>query len=95
MSMNERDATRLSLFMASLVSSPGQANRFFDLARKNTDDGAFAGIINELAAEIGASAGQSQPSISTLKKAVESLVAKKEEPARTAGRLLAAALEHR
>ncbi len=94
MTITERDMTRLSLFMASLVSSPDQASRFIALMRKNADDAAFASIIDALRTQIEASAAGAQPSLSTLRQTVESLIAKKSEPATTAGRLLAAALEN-
>ena len=95
--MNDADMTRLSLLMASLASSPALATRFISLVRENAAGDDFTGIINALDAHIlQASAGQDSPNLSTLRKAVESLVAEGDsEPSRMAGRLLASALENR
>jgi hypothetical protein len=95
MAISERDMTRLSLLMASLVSSPAQANDFIVLVRKNGGDAAFASVIEALRSQIDASAGQAVPSLDTLRETAQSLVAQNSESAVAAGRLLASALENR
>jgi hypothetical protein len=95
MTISERDMTRLSLLMASLVSSPAQAEKFIDLVRRNELHGELASIVDALRAELQAEASHGQPSRDTLRGVAESLIHAGAEPKRTAGRLLAAALESR
>lgn len=94
MTINERDMTRLSLLMASLVSSPAQAVKLMNSVRSKPNDEGFASIVDALSSQIDAAAANGPPSDATLRHAVKSLIEQGSEPSVTAGRLLDAALEN-
>ncbi len=91
--MTERDTTRLSFLMASLVSSPDLAGRFVQRVLSDEASGAFANVVKAVKASIEQAATDGQPTRTTLRKVAEELISESNDQKKTAGRLLAAALE--
>lgn len=92
-SMTERDTTRLSFLMASLVSSPDLASRFVERVLSDEQAGTFASVVKAVRTSIEQATPNGPPTRTTLRKVAEELISENSDQKKTAGRLLAAALE--
>jgi hypothetical protein len=91
--LGERDLTRLSFLMASLVASPDLWSRLIELVlRDEPASSAFRTVVAELRDLLAERGASGVPSISTLQEVAELLIHRDDEQ-RALGLALSAALE--
>jgi hypothetical protein len=93
MDLKERELTRLSFLMSSLVADPSLSTRLIERMSKDVPQ-SLEKIVQDLGKRIRAAAGERKPTWTTLHNVAGDLIrSESETDARTIGRLLAAALE--
>lgn len=91
--LSERELTRLSYLMGSIVTSPQLTARLVTRVLRDTDVEWFKALLRTVAERIERAARGQPPTTSSLREAALSLIGDSDPEKQTVGRLLAAALE--